>query len=123
MAQIRRALIVDDDPLYRSELRAVLERSYEVVGETDDRGEALARAAGHEADVIVLGASRRPEGPKARIGTDPPLAVLLVADSEGGSPPRAREPVAVRAYVRSASELGALTELLLGLAASGPRVA
>ena len=122
MAQFRRALIVDDDPRFRSKLRAVLERAYDVVGETDDSGEALACIVGREADLIVMDASRRPAGSRPETETDPPLAVLLVARPERG-PLRLERPIGVRAYVRSASELGELTELLFGLAATRPPVA
>jgi DNA-binding NarL/FixJ family response regulator len=117
MTTRRRVLIVDDDPLVRASLRAVLADDLEVVGEARDGLEALSLASPGAVDLIVMDVSmpqvsgvaatrRLPEH-------DPALAVVVLAADRGREDEL--RPAGTRAYVRKSSELRELAELLVSL--------
>ncbi len=49
-----RVFLVDDHTLFRSGVRAELEGHHDIVGESGDAGDAIARIAGSKPDVILL---------------------------------------------------------------------
>jgi two-component system NarL family response regulator len=118
MAARRRVLIVDDDPLFRASLRAVLERDLDVAGEARDGIEALSLAAETGADLIVMDVSMPRLGgvdaTRALLERDPALAVVVLTGTDHDHEDEALA-AGARAYVRKSSELNGLAQLLLSL--------
>src|SRR5712691_5617336 len=97
----RRALIVNDDPLLRANLRAALEPDLEVVGEARDIAEAVALTSVEAVEVIVMGVSTPRQSGVAAIRAvvehNPALVVvMLTGEGDGAGEPRA---AGGRAYV------------------------
>jgi DNA-binding NarL/FixJ family response regulator len=114
----RRVLIVNDDPLFRANLREVLEPDLDVVGEARDCLEAVALTSVEPVDLIVMGMPTPPQigvtAGRALFERNPPLVVVVLESSEGEGAGQPR-PAGTRAYVRKSSELAGLVEILLNL--------
>jgi DNA-binding NarL/FixJ family response regulator len=80
----RRCVIVDDNPLYLSEARALLQRQgMSVVGVASTSGDALAIAASDRPDVALvdvdLGAESGLDVARALAMSDEPVPVILIS--------------------------------------------
>jgi two-component system NarL family response regulator len=118
-----RVLIVDDDPLFRESLRAILEDDLEVVGEAADGGEAVSMVTDGGVDLVVMDVSMPRLGgidaTRALVAHDPAVLVVILTGTDDDCENEAIA-AGARAYLRKSSGLGGLASLLVGLASVAP---
>jgi len=128
-----RVLIVDDHPMYRSGLRAVLDDDPEldVVGDAADGGEAVARVLEMQPDVVVMDLQMPGmsgiEATRLITSASPHVAVLVLTMFDGDESVFAAVEAGARGYVLkgagSAQILRAVHAVGGGEAIFGPAVA
>ena len=133
MTEPLRVLIVDDHPMYRSGLRAVLDDDpdLDVVGDAADGGDAVARALEMQPDVVVMDLQMPGmsgiEATRLITSASPHVAVLVLTMFDGDESVFAAVEAGARGYVLkgagSAQILRAVHAVGGGEAIFGPAVA